>query len=99
MPHDQGFGNKLLIQKEKTDKTVFPLFSTVRRVSIGVVQFGVHGFHCASQSRGRDWRIGVRVISGHRKGGMSASPPEADMDQRDCDVRFVPKAVVSRCIK
>jgi len=28
--------------------------------------------------------------------GMSALPPKADIRQRNCDVRFVPKADISR---
>jgi hypothetical protein len=28
---------------------------------------------------------------------MSALPPKVDMDQHDCDVRFVPKAGILHC--
>jgi hypothetical protein len=30
---------------------------------------------------------------------MSALPPKADIDERDCHVRFVPKADKARCKK
>jgi hypothetical protein len=42
--------------------------------------------------------LGQKQTSGWRS-LMSALPPKADIAGRPLDVRFVPKAAVSRCIK
>jgi hypothetical protein len=39
--------------------------------------------------------LGQKQTSAHIR-VMSALPPKADMDQHECDVRFVPKADMGR---
>src|SRR6516225_4406553 len=47
------------------------------------------------ESEAPDVRFGSAEIGYFRL--MSALPPKADMDQWDCDVRFVPKADILHC--
>jgi hypothetical protein len=60
---------------------------------------GVQGSVCTATIQSRSCLLWVKSRQLHEVRTMSALPPKADMDQQGCDVRFVPKAVVSRCSK